>query len=96
MAEPKIFVFYVGVGDLPMQDVGEYMDRVRTRFFTDEFVKKFEGSEMILLPVRETDSRIECINPKYITEEELVREHRLKMDYLHENLDKFIKENNEK
>lgn len=96
MDEPKVFVFYVGVGNLENKDVEQYMHNVRTRFFTDEFIRKFEGSELIMLPIRDNNSRIECINPKYITDEELVREHRIKMDQLHENLNHFIKEEKKK
>jgi hypothetical protein len=94
--ESKIFVFYVAVGNMDSKDVEEYMHRVHKKFFNDDFVKNHEGSQLILLPIRGTDSRIECINPKYITDEALVREHRLKMDELHEYAHKITAESKNK
>ncbi|GAG92618.1 unnamed protein product, partial [marine sediment metagenome] len=38
------------------------------------------------------ETKIECINPKYITDEELIKKNRLLMDQLHEKLDGYIKE----
>lgn len=90
MEDRKILVFYIGIGNLDNSEVEQYINRVRQRFFTDEFLTKI-NAEIILLPTRTENSSIECINPKYITEKELIDKHEdLMKDYLF-TLNKYIK-----
>ncbi len=88
--EKKILVFYVGIANLDATDIPEYMDDIKEKFV----LKSFDG-EIILLPIRSENSRIECINPKYITDPELIRENRLLLDELTEQL-KFQQKINKK
>lgn len=91
MEDKKILVFYVGVSDMPDNMVGQYIKRVKDSFLTEDFAIR-NHCEMILIPTRNIDSSIECINPKYIIEQELVTKHgELMKDYL-ATLDKFIKD----
>jgi len=95
MDDKKIFVFYVGVANMESAEVAKYMEVVKSRFLTDEFLNNL-GGELIVLPVRQVDSRFECINPKYITDQELLKEHRLRMDHLHDNFKDYISQNTKK
>ena len=85
-----ILVYYIDVRHLENEDIPYFMKRVMGNIK----LESSDISEIIALPVKNA-SKVECINPKYITEPELIREHRLKMDELHEIMDNFIKENND-
>lgn len=74
MENSKILVFYLGVDTMTYHEINEYMTVVRNKFFNDDFIKR-NNLEIILIPIREINSRIECINPKYITDEALIKEH---------------------
>lgn len=82
-----ILVYYIDVRKISNEEIPEFMNRVMNNIkLTSSGV-----SEIIALPIL-NDSRVECINPKYITEMDLIREHRLKMDELQELLEKQINE----
>jgi len=91
MSEKIILVFYIGIADMNEYQVAQYVQRVQQRFFTEEFIKS-NNAEIILLPTRETNSRIECINPKYINDAELIKEHQEKMTSYHNEFQKFVEE----
>lgn len=68
--ENKILVLYIGVAGIRSEDIDTFINKVASRVVPDTF-----KGEIIIFPSQSTDSRIECINPKYITNKELVKEH---------------------
>lgn len=68
--ENKILVLYVGVALVRTADIPNYVQEVVKRIMPDTF-----NGEIITIPIQSVDSRIECINPKYITKKELIKEH---------------------
>jgi len=94
MEDKKILVFYVGIGDMKNEHIEEYMGKVKNIFFSAEFIAKV-NAEVMLLPIRDVNSRVECINPKYISDKDLIAKHEeLMKDYL-ESLNNFIDEQKE-
>ena len=95
--EAKILVIYIGINGIRSEDIDTYMKKV-----TEKIVPvTFEG-EIIVLPTQmlvAPDTRIECINPKYITEAELIKQHTEMMkklqDELQVQLDILKQKNNE-
>jgi len=81
----NLLVFYIGVKSLNPEDVEEYIYKVKERVMP----VTFEG-EIIFIPVSSSDSRIECLNPVYITDAELIKEHTEKMKELYEHLQNQI------
>jgi len=82
--EAKILVIYIGIGGIRSEDIDTYMKKVTAKITPTNF----EG-EIIVLPTQllvAPDTRVECINPKYITETELIREHTEMMNKLQEEL----------
>ena len=79
--ENKIIVIYVGVAGVRLEDIPTYVQRVTAKITP----QRFEG-EIICIPVQSADTRIECINPVYVTDEKLISEHTEKMKKLHELL----------
>jgi hypothetical protein len=80
-----ILVYYIDVRTINYDDVGSYIKQIMEKVT----IKMPIIGEIIAIPIY-GETRIECINPKYITEKELIREHRLKLDKLHEMLDNYI------
>ena len=79
--ENKILVIYVGVAGIRSEDISDYTHKVARKIIPDTF-----QGEVIILPVQLTDTRVECINPKYITDVELIKEHTDMMKKLQEEL----------
>ena len=61
-----ILVAYVNVGNIHDADVGAYLEEVGKNLShkTDDSVITY------IIPVRGQESRLECINPKLVSEEE--------------------------
>jgi len=91
--ESKILVIYVGVAGIRSEDISDYTQRVAGKITPTTF----EG-EIIIIPIQSVDTRIECINPKYITDEELIHQHTEMIKNLQNELkyqlDLLKKENN--
>jgi hypothetical protein len=88
-----ILVYYINVsGFSNEQDMVAYVQKVMQNVSS----KHPSVGEIICIPSEDEPTRIECINPKYITEPELIRQHRLLMDELHENLNYEINEQKNK
>lgn len=88
----KIFVIYIGVGSIDLIDIDEYVRGIINRISPSTF-----RGEFIAIPVfNEINTRIECINPKYITDVNLINEHTNMMKNLHQelnNIENELKEN---
>lgn len=90
--ESKILVLYIGVAHVRHIDIDEYVRKI-TKIVIPE---TFEG-EIISIPIQSVDSRIECINPTYITEPELIKLHTETIKKLQEQLEiqlNILKQNN--
>lgn len=83
--EPKLLVIYIGVAGIRSEDIEEFVKRVTRRITPSTF-----NSEVIVIPVQSSDTRVECINPVYITEKELIEKHSKLMGELHEELEHQI------
>ena len=74
--ENLILVFYIDVREVPEDEIPEFMYQVG---------KKLEINNGFYLPIF-GESRVECINPVYITNDELIKKHERLMAELHEHL----------
>jgi len=92
--EKLIIVIYVGVQGLRSEDIEDFIHKLSTRIVPSSI----EG-EFIMIPTQSPDTRIECINPKYITDADLVNEHTEMIKKLNEHLrnqlEQLKQENNE-
>lgn len=66
----KILIIYVGVAGIRGIDIPDTVNKIAKRIIPSTF----EG-EIIVIPTQSYDTKIECINPKYITDEKLIEEH---------------------
>lgn len=65
--DKTILVIYVNIGSIDGADVPAYMEQLtRTVIFDDSILRLF-------IPVRESETRVECINPKRISDEEYLK-----------------------
>ena len=89
--EKKILVYYVGISNIEECEVEEYVNRIAKRITPSTF----EG-EIIIIPVRAYNTEIKCINPVYITEEALIKEHNELMKELNNELQSQLEMLNKK
>ena len=89
--EEKILVIYIGVAGIRSEDISNYTKKISKKIIPSTFRGK-----IIIIPVQSIDTRIECINPKYITDEFLIKEHTEMMNKLKEELDYQTEQLNEK
>jgi hypothetical protein len=58
-----VLVYYVNIGNIDDSDVEPYLNRVKDMLTDTNMVQYF-------IPVRDQETKIECINPKLVNEEE--------------------------
>ena len=68
--DSKIIVIYIGIAGVRSEDINDYIQKIIKKITPSTF----EG-EIIIIPTQSIDTKIECINPKYITETELIQQH---------------------
>ena len=83
----KIFVMYVGVAGVRSEDIDEYVNQVTKRITPSSYV-----GEILVIPTQSYDTRVECVNPQYITEPELIQKHTGLMKELHDEITHQIEE----
>lgn len=62
-----ILVVYVNISYIDIADVAEYMHKITDAITFDDSVLR------LFIPIRDSETRIECINPKRIFDEEYVK-----------------------
>lgn len=87
-----ILVYYISIADVEIDAVEEFMERVMNKISSNSVS---ENSEIIAIPIY-GESRVDCINPKYITDSNLIKKHERLMSELHEKLNNQIEELNNK
>lgn len=85
--ENKIMVIYIGVAGVRGVDVEDYVHEVTKKISPDSF-----QGEILLIPTQSYDTRVECIDPQYITEPELIQKHTELMKELHDEVTHQIEE----
>ncbi len=85
--EYKILVFYIGIAEINHEDIQDYIQKVIKKISPDTF-----KGEIIVIPTHTYDTRVECINPKYITDDKLIQQHENLMKELNHNLYNQLKE----
>lgn len=84
-----ILVYYISTLGLDdPSEIEEYFQQLKKRISSESIS---EDSEIIFIPIK-GETRIECINPKYITNDDLIKKHERSMSILHEHLDYQIKQ----
>jgi hypothetical protein len=79
--ESKILVFYIGVAGIRSEDISNYIHKV-----TERIIPTTIEGEIIIIPIQSHETKVECINPKYITDIELINEHTEMMKKLQKEL----------
>ena len=92
--EAKIFVLYVGVQGIRSEDIREFVYKL-----SEKIAPTSVEGEVIVIPTQSPNTTLECINPKYITDADLINEHTEIMKKLKEHvqhqLDQLKEEDNE-
>lgn len=83
--EKKIIVIYIGVAGIRSEDIETFVRKV-----TSKIIPTTVDGEIIIIPVQSANTKIECINPVFITEQELIEKHKNLMNELHVQLEHQI------
>jgi len=84
--EKLLLVYYVGVADIDPSQIEEYLNKLKNKIIPQTF-----HGEIIIIPQHDRSTRVECINPKYITDTELIQQHENLMKELNYKLHNDIK-----
>jgi len=87
--EKIILVHYITIGNMATNDVSRFMKEMVERF-------KLNGEDNIIsyfIPIRDGDTRIECINPKLVSEEDYKQAIEV-LDRNQKIVDEIVLENN--
>ena len=87
----KIFVIYVGVAGIRSEDINNYVRNVTAKITPSTF-----KGEIIVVPTQSPNTVIACINPEYITDDDLIKKHTDLMKELNEHLENQLKQLKEK
>jgi hypothetical protein len=71
--EKIILIHYINVGNIDDNDVSEMMKKVVNKFSP----KEEDNIISYWIPVREGETRVECINPKLVSEEDFTEAKRV-------------------
>lgn len=64
-----IIVFYINVSDVDPQEMPVYMTDIKDNFAKD----KADDVVEFFIPIKNGDSRVECINPKAASDDDMQR-----------------------
>ena len=80
-----IIVHYVWVGNAAIEQVEKTLDRLKNNFqhLEDNIISYW-------IPIKEGDSRVECINPKLVSEEDF-NQAKLALDKAQLKIDEIVK-----
>lgn len=82
----KILVFYIDVRMVDVEDIGEFMSKIG-----ENIVPENIEAEAIMIPIY-GDTRVECIDPVYVKDRNLIKKHERLMAELHEHINNQINE----
>jgi len=91
LIEQIILVHYINVGNISMEDVEPFIQKIAIKMRP----KPEEQCHSYFVPIRNGDSRVECINPKLIGEDEF-KKAKDTLDKAQEGFIKVIDEVNKK
>jgi hypothetical protein len=80
-----ILVFYLNVGNLEGSELELLVNSVTKKIFPVDTLKELNAVAFVI-PVRDYDSHLECINPNYIINGELYAEHQSKLSELNKHI----------
>lgn len=78
----EVYVFYVSVDGLDAHEQEEYIYKQSKRIYDEN---KSIGENSIFIPIL-GETRVECINPVYITDTELIKKNERLLSELNEHL----------
>ena len=79
----KTYVLYIGTRNVRSSDIGEYVEKIVDRLLP---IPLPEEATVLVLPTDTTENRLECIDPVYITDENLIFKHNTLLAELNMNI----------
>lgn len=79
----KTYVLYIGTRNIRSSDITEYVEKIVDKLLP---IPLPEESTVLVLPTDSTENRLECIDPIYITDENLILKHNILLAELNMNI----------
>jgi len=87
-----ILVFYINIGGLSISNAASYVQKVQQQFESQNFTDLVQ----YFIPVRDAETRIECLNPQFITNKKIIDDFQKTLKRVDENFKKITKNFNHK
>lgn len=84
-----ILVIYIGLKKIPEDMWNEYLERVK-EIFSNE-LKNEKYTYLFIPSVERSDTEVVCVNPEYITNDDLIKQHEENMNMMNKELLELIK-----
>lgn len=84
-----VLVFYINVGNLDREEAN-----AQIQSFKENIDEGFSEFKNIVIPIQNGESKVECINPVLITQEEVINQFKEKVDKLNEYLKEQLENQN--
>lgn len=82
-----IIVYYINVGKLNNEDATNFVRNSK------EIIGKLDGMVQYFIPIRNGETKIECIYPSFISNDDFFKENMIKLKKLNEVLKEYPHEN---
>jgi hypothetical protein len=86
-----ILVLYVDVRNVPLDSIESHVGEISGTLFPKSVFEKLEAT-VFVMTTRETETRIECINPNYVIDKDLQKSFIEKLDNLNKNVSQLLDE----
>ncbi len=93
MSEKTLLTLYLNVGELEAKDIEELCASVSKSLFPKDLIDE-ANIIVFIIPVRNQETRIECISPKFIVDIDVYEEHKHQMTILNKNINTIINQGN--
>ena len=64
-----IIVIYIGVEGISIENIPYYV-----KMISEKITPQSINGEIIIIPIQSKNTKVECINPRYVTKKELINE----------------------
>lgn len=79
-----ILAYYINIGSMSSEETQQVMKNFQNEIKDPEMIQYF-------IPIREGETRIECVYPKYVLGEQVDKEFKSAISKLNEHIKKIIK-----
>lgn len=93
MSDKIMLTLYLNIGNMDGSDINEHCQSVSKSMFPKELMETMNAI-VFIIPVRDTESRLECIHPSFVLDADVYQKHTDQMKELNEKINIIINKEN--